>query len=564
MIIQAIVDIVEICSRHNISQVVIAPGSRSAALTLAFARHPSMNTFVIPDERSAGYIALGLAQSSQQTVAVICTSGTAAANLYPAIIEAYYQEVPLLVLTADRPPEWIDQQDGQTIRQEKLYQNHVLASYHFPVSFDHQDSLWHAHRMVNEAILKTKGYSMGPVHINVPIREPFYPAQGEKFDFSTGIKTIQQVPVKNQLDPEQVNLLVQELGQFNRVMVLVGQGRWSDEMRNLLIKVEKQFGWIIIGDITSNIHALPNVINKHDLILMDHNVQKDLAPDIVITIGQSILSKGLKGFLRRIRPKVHWHIGLNKEIQDTFQSMTKIINVSPEVFFMALDQRHSLTGKSNDYADKWYSLQEKATMGFERFFNQMMEGEYAAVHKTMGLLPDDCDLHLANSMPVRYASYVGLKNKADILVWSNRGASGIDGCMSTFVGHAINKKRLQVLITGDLAFFYDRNALWHSHLPDNIRIIILNNHGGGIFRLIDGPKQQPELEEYFETKQELKAANAAKDFNLKYFFVSSQSGLQETLNDFFGPETGKAILEIQTVPEVNEQVFELFKNHFKG
>jgi len=148
MIIQAIVDIVEICSRHNISQVVIAPGSRSAALTLAFARHPSMNTFVIPDERSAGYIALGLAQSSQQTVAVICTSGTAAANLYPAIIEAYYQEVPLLVLTADRPPEWIDQQDGQTIRQEKLYQNHVLASYHFPVSFDHQDSLWHAHRMV--------------------------------------------------------------------------------------------------------------------------------------------------------------------------------------------------------------------------------------------------------------------------------------------------------------------------------------------------------------------------------------------------------------------------------
>ena len=184
MIIQAIVDIVEICSRHNISQVVIAPGSRSAALTLAFARHPSMNTFVILDERSAGYIALGLAQSSQQTVAIICTSGTAAANLYPAIIEAYYQKVPLLVLTADRPPEWIDQQDGQTIRQEKLYQNHVLASYHFPVSFDHQDSLWHAHRMVNEAILKTKGSPKGPVHINVPIREPFYPAQGEKFDFS--------------------------------------------------------------------------------------------------------------------------------------------------------------------------------------------------------------------------------------------------------------------------------------------------------------------------------------------------------------------------------------------
>ena len=189
MIIQPINNIAEICTQLGIVQAVLCPGSRSAPLTLAFARHPKIETFVIPDERSAGYMAMGLAQSSLKPVVLICTSGTAVSNLYPAIIEAFYQQIPLLVLTADRPPEWIDQQDGQTIRQQNIYQNHVLASYQFPASFDHEEIIWHAERMISKAILKAKGSISGPVHVNIPIREPFYPAAEEDFHYSHELKS---------------------------------------------------------------------------------------------------------------------------------------------------------------------------------------------------------------------------------------------------------------------------------------------------------------------------------------------------------------------------------------
>ncbi len=190
MIIQPIVNIAEICAKHGIEQVVICPGSRNAPITLAFARHQKIKTFVIPDERSAGFIALGLAQSSNNLVAIVCTSGTAVANLYPAIIEAFYQQVPLLILTADRPPEWIDQQDGQAIRQQNIFKNHVLGSYQFSDSFDHEDAVWHAEKMVSEAILKATSFSKGPIHINIPIREPFYPTADEKFHYSEKLKII--------------------------------------------------------------------------------------------------------------------------------------------------------------------------------------------------------------------------------------------------------------------------------------------------------------------------------------------------------------------------------------
>ncbi len=563
MIIQAIIDIAEICSRHKIHQAVIAPGSRSAALTLAFARHPKIKTYVIPDERSAGYVALGLAQSSRQTVAIICTSGTAAANLYPAIIEAYYQEVPLLVLTADRPPEWIDQQDGQTVRQDKIYHNHILDSYQFPVSFAHSDAIWHAHRMVNEAILKTMGLTQGPVHLNVPIREPFYPNEGEQFHYSSEIKIINQLFTEDNLNEDQVRNLAKELSSFKKVLMLVGQGHWSEDLLKNINSLQQEYGWVIIGDIISNVHPLATAVDKHDLILMDHEIQNDLAPELIVTIGQSILSKGLKGFLRRFKPQAHWHVGSDPEVRDTFQSLTTKISAKPEYFFSALVHAASSELRSLEFSEKWNISQRSRESEFENFMDQIQDGEFAATKKILEYLPTNCDLHLANSMPVRYASYIGLKSKKDVDVWSNRGTSGIDGCLSTVVGHALNKERLQVLITGDLAFFYDRNALWHSHVPENLRIILLNNHGGGIFRLIDGPRQQPELEEYFETKQTLNAENTAKDFNLAYFSMSDLSNLSNVLSEFFSNETGKAILEIETEPKTNEEVFMAFKNHFK-
>lgn len=567
MIIRPIIDIAEICARQDISQAVICPGSRSAALTLAFARHDDIQTFVIPDERSAGYIALGLAQSSQRTVAIICTSGTAAVNLYPAIIEAFYQQIPLLVLTADRPPEWTDQLDGQTIRQQNIFHNHVLASFQFPVSFEHKDAIWHAHRIVNEAILLTKRAVSGPAHINVPIREPFYPKVGEPWKCSEEIKLISRTSGEVQMTDKGLaifdNLFTKS--NHNKVLVVVGQCQLSNSHIEVLRTIQERFSWVVIGDITSNLHKLDGAITKHDLLLLNHDVQADLAPDLLITVGKSTLSKGLKGFLRRCQPQDHWHIGEEDNLADTFKGLTNSISLNTETFFTALLNSTSESFPvQTEYISLWNKLQKKAIERFTDFLNTVENGEFQAVKRVLDYLPDDCDLHLANSMSVRYASYIGILNKSHISVWSNRGASGIDGCTSTAVGHSINSRRLQILITGDLAFFYDRNGLWHNYLPENFRIIVLNNHGGGIFRLIDGPKQQPELEEFFETSQKLNAENTAKDFNFKYFNTSAISGLGKLLEDFFSMDTGKAILEIETDQSVNQEVFERFKSYFRN
>jgi len=564
MIIQPIIDIAEICAGHGIKQAVISPGSRNAALTLAFARHPDIKTFVIPDERSAGYIALGLAQSSQKPVVLICTSGTAAANLYPAIIEAFYQQVSLLVLTADRPPEWTDQMDGQTIRQQNIYQTHVLKSLQFPVSFDHDDEVWHANRMINEAVLSCNAKTKGPVHVNVPIREPFYPKSEDVFKYSKNLRIINGSRIDDSFSETDVEALKRELDGFDKVMVLVGQGNWSSSMLGDLTQIAKQLNWVLVGDVTSNIHSIENAILSHDLILLNHADQHLYKPDLLITFGLSVLSKGLKRFLRRYQPKEHWHVSAKEDSPDTFQSLTRKFDIAPEAFFECIQNDiSSLPVASRVFRDDWLIAQKKLSLRFRSFLNDCPKGEFSAFGDIMAQLPENCDLHLANSMPVRYSSYIGVKNKKGICVWSNRGASGIDGCASTAVGHAINSDQLQILITGDLAFFYDRNAYWHPYVPENLKVIVMNNHGGGIFRLIDGPKQQPELDQYFDTFQNLTAENTAKDFGMRYLYKNADEDLSSILSDFFTAESGKAILEIRSDKRINQEAFEAFKNQFR-
>lgn len=559
MIIQPIVNIAEICALHGIEKAVICPGSRSALLTLAFARHPKLETFVIPDERSAGFIALGLSQSSRKSVAIICTSGTAAANLYPAIIEAYYAQTPLLVFTADRPPELIDQQDGQTIRQQNIYKNHILASFQYPDSFDHTDAAWHSEKMISEAIIKANGKSKGPVHVNVPMREPFYPSPDEILQYSKSIKIIQAEQYANQPSPQQKDILISDLNKYKKIMILVGQSECSAKILDLLGRIQKDQKWVIVGDIISNVHRLEDAIAHHDIVLNKPLNKPELAPDLLITIGRSVLSKTLKNFLHETGPRSHWHVGEIEEVVDTFKSLTKKVLLPPEDFFTIICESTIKINKTqNSFFDHWKEKDLQADVFIKKYLSGNTLSEFHAVYTILNYLPINSALHLANSMPVRYANYIGINNDNKIQVWTNRGTSGIDGCTSTVIGHALNSSSLHTIITGDMAFFYDRNALWHNHIPFNLRIIILNNHGGGIFRLINGPKQLNELEEFFETTQKLNAANTARDFGMKYFSVKSMDAFREFLDEFFDEKTGPSILEIETDRSTNQQVFEDF------
>lgn len=570
---QAVFNIAEICARHGITDVILSPGSRSAPLTLAFARHPAYRgrLRVVPDERAAAFIGLGLAQATRRPVVLVCTSGTAGLNYAPAVAEAFFQQIPLLILTADRPPEWIDQLDGQTIRQRDLYGAHAKAAFNFPADTTHPDAKWHAERIINEAINLTQAGPAGPVQVNIPLREPFYPKPGEEIVYEQDVKIIKEVAGNLILSTDELAELLVSIQSAERLMIVAGQQPYDQNLQQALQHFASilGFGVAIIGDTISNIHGAKTLFfGRQDILLagLNSKTKASLQPDLLITFGQSLISKSLKLFLRNSSLSQHWHLQAAGEVADTFQSLTRIIRTDPADFFDALatlmleDIPDIYPGYT--YYETWDFATLSATVFLEDFFQQPNQpfNEFSAMQRALQLLPEYTALHLANSMTVRYANILGLPQGQQIEVFANRGTSGIDGCNSTAVGAALAQPaRPVVLLTGDVAFFYDRNAFWHNYPTPNLRVVLFNNHGGGIFRLIDGPRDQPELDEFFETTQALTAENLCRDFSLRYFPVASFDELDTALPVFFAAETGTAVLEIFTDSKTNAAFFEEYR-----
>ncbi|HWZ21172.1 MAG TPA: 2-succinyl-5-enolpyruvyl-6-hydroxy-3-cyclohexene-1-carboxylic-acid synthase [Cytophagaceae bacterium] len=547
---QAIYNISQLCFFKGIKHAVLSPGSRCAPLTISFARQTEIQKYIIPDERSAAFIGLGLSRITQLPTVLICTSGSAAYNYAPAVAEAYFQHIPLLILTADRPPEWIDQLDGQTIRQTNIYGNHVKGSFTLPVDTLHPDANWQVERMVNEAINLASQFPKGPVHINIPLREPFYP-KGE-IEFSNSIKIIETMKSSLVLDESTKNNLLKELSQYKKILVVAGQSIANKELTEVLSKLDIP----VVTDIISN-HAFSGNIKNHDLFLTSKNESEQaLKPELLITFGNSIISKSLKLFLRKNTPSAHWHIQESGAVADTFQSLTKHISVEPLYFFKELIKGKAVT---LPYKELWQEADTSVSKKIRDFIkNESLFSEFEAAYKLINQLPDHSVFHLANSMPVRYANAIGLKNST-IEVVANRGTSGIDGVISTAYGTALATDKLVTVLTGDMTFLYDRNAFWNNYLPSNLRIVILNNQGGGIFRMIDGPASQPEGEEYFVTKQNLTAENTLKDFDVEYIQVDDRTGFEKELNDFFKTAGKSKVMEVMTDGIVNTKLWKKFK-----
>ncbi|SDM25104.1 2-succinyl-5-enolpyruvyl-6-hydroxy-3-cyclohexene-1-carboxylic-acid synthase [Siphonobacter aquaeclarae] len=565
MILQPLLDLVALCAERGIRHVVISPGSRSAALTLAFARHSSIQTKVIPDERSAGYVALGMAQQLQEPVAVVCTSGTAASNLVPAVTEAFFLGIPLLVLTADRPPEWIGQQDGQMIYQRDVFGKHVKKAFELPADYTHPDALWSIERQVNEAINLAGTAVPGPVHINVPIREPFYPTETEVYRFGRPRQMI-RVGAEPVLTPETWAEIAETLERHaGRILIAAGQLQgYSSELTGILEQLRAEFGIPIVGDIISNIHQTGTFVSHQDYFLP--LAGDELQPDLLITFGDSFISKNIKLYFRKHKPFLHWHLSLRPELIDPFQTLTHQFPVQPEYFFRnmleTLDMRAYKDGDEEPDSDllaRWEAadMQARKTIfqavsAFDSF------GELAAVAEVLDTLPEPAQLHLANSLSVRYANFLGLRGR-QVTVLSNRGTSGIDGCLSTAVGAALVSDEPVYLLIGDVAFFYDRNALWHPQLPANLRIVLLNNSGGSIFRMIDGPARQPELGQYFETRHHTSAERVCADAGIDYFPAGDEAALRKGLSELKKEGDKPKLLEISTDPERNQKYFAEFK-----
>jgi 2-succinyl-5-enolpyruvyl-6-hydroxy-3-cyclohexene-1-carboxylate synthase len=566
---QPIYDIAQLCVKKGITQVVLCPGSRCAPLTFAFTRHPQIQTKTISDERSAGFIALGMAQQLAEPVVVVCTSGTAAYNLAPSVAEAFFSQTPLLVLTADRPPEWIAQHDGQTIFQAEIFGKHVKKYYELPADYDHADSAWFINRIINEAINISQQEPPGPVHVNVPFREPLYPSKEEITSYSENVRVIEQHETSYTLSEGQREKLKKEWFGYHHILIVAGQQNADDNLAKTLEQFFQTHDIPIVGDIIGNLQGIERTIRHADLFLgqAPENLKKILKPDLLITFGQSLVSKNVKLFLRAQSPKVHWHIQAGGSVADTFKNITDIFQASPISFFnflSSLRQPETFENqRQHNYTKLWEIEDRKTHRTLSGFFGEPPLSELEVVHEVLKNLPEECNLHLANSMSVRYANYLGLLEKKNIRVFANRGTSGIDGCTSTSIGHQLTSNKPNLLITGDVAFFYDRNAFWNNYPLPDFRVILLNNHGGLIFNMIDGPASLPETPEYFITRQTLSAKNLCEEFGFEYLKLDNRKKFKNLLKDFFDFDGKTKILELETDVTVNKKIMDDLKLKIK-
>jgi 2-succinyl-5-enolpyruvyl-6-hydroxy-3-cyclohexene-1-carboxylate synthase len=566
-LLQPLTDLAEICYAHGMRHVVISPGSRSAALTLAFARHDGFKKHVVMDERSAGFIALGMAQQLNAPVVLICTSGSAAYNYAPAVAEAFFQQISLLILTADRPSEWIHQLDGQTIYQADIYGKHVKKSFTFPSDYTHQDARWMINRTANEAAILTESKPFGPVHINVPVREPFYPSEGERISVSQEVRVVRKTESEATLSVETWHDLLNAWDDFDRILIAGGQHRNSERLNNSLAKISEELDIPVLGDSLANQKGYPDFLTYQDVFLPHANTD-NLRPDLLITYGLSFISKAFKQFLQKNPAIQHWHISEDSHLVDTFYSVTRQIPVSAEYFFENLfekiDYQLFVQGadpeNDSSYKALWRQCDSKAGAILGQYLNNLsVLNDLTSVNLLINSIPDGAQLHIANSMPIRYVNALG-NRVSKVEIFANRGTSGIDGCVSTAIGAAMITDQPVFLLVGDVAFLYDRNGLLIQSLPDNLKIVVLNNSGGNIFRMIDGPATLPELENYFETRHTFTAKRTSEDSHIAYFEADNMESLEDALTAFL--QTDKiSLLEVFTDPIENAKAWKGLKSY---
>jgi 2-succinyl-5-enolpyruvyl-6-hydroxy-3-cyclohexene-1-carboxylate synthase len=364
-----------------------------------------------------------------------------------------------------------------------------------------------------------------------------------------------------QLSQKEVINLAKDWNTAKRVMILTGVLMPDSELEKLLVKASEQTNTVVLTERTSNLfHPDFHHYIDRSLNTMPANEVETYQPDLLITIGTDVVSKQIKAFLRKHKPVSHWHIDDGKQHTDTYKSLTRVVPVSPLIFLQSV-QPH-LNPIESDYSEKWGGLESCGQRVHDQYLDNSGWSDLKAFKSLMEDISVPGVLHLGNSTPVRYAMLFAPKQGVKYL--ANRGTSGIDGIVSTAAGYAAESDEINTVITGDVSFYYDSNALWNKNLPRNLRIIVINNQGGSIFRIIPGPATTGQMEEYFETKQTFEIEKMAAVFGLKYYYCDEQTGLNDVLRIIYKPHESPVILEIKTPGEKNDVVLKDYFKQLKG
>ena len=541
--------LVETMHFHGVNHAVVSPGSRNAPLIIALSRS-RIETHIVVDERSAAYVALGMAQQLKAPVALVCTSGTALLNYAPAVAEAYYQKIPLIVVSADRPQEWIDQDDSQTIRQFKALDQFVKRSYDIPARCDDDTAVWYAERIAHDAMMEATSLRRAPVHINVQLAEPLNGLTTEPYK----LRRIHHFPSYDGICRDDIIKLKEQL-LHKRVMIIAGFMEMNEPLRQALNDIAAKDAAVVLTETISNM-ADDFTINAIDrtLLAIDEN-DKRYYPDVVITIGGAIVSRKIKAFLRKVKPD-HWYVGLNDVTVDCFQSLTRRIEANPDTFIPTLFQ-DSLTVKS--FCTIWKDAHTAGLRRHHKYLEKIGWSDMKAYETIFDFYqqnPDNLIMHLSNGTTIRYAQLFG--DRVIAPNFCNRGVSGIDGCTSTAIGAAMVNGPA-VLITGDMSFLYDISALSAITPKLQLKIVVVDNGGGGIFRFIDSTSSLPELEKYFVVKRNLDVEKVAASFGIKTYRADNTDSLLEQLSNMM-VEDGPAVLVVKTD---GKRSAEILKNYFK-
>ena len=532
---------------YGITKVVLCPGSRNVPIAHTLSNHPAFTCYAMTDERSAGYFALGLALNSGKPVAVCCTSGTALLNLHPAVAEAFYQKVPLIVISADRPAAWIGQMDGQTLPQPDVFRTLVKKSVNLPEIHTDEDE-WFCNRLINEALLETNHHGKGPVHINVPVSEPL-------FGFTTaalpGVRVITRYQGLNIYDRD-YNDLIDRMNKYRKRMIVVGQ-------MNLIYLFEKRytkllykhFAWLTEHIGNQTVPGIPVKNFDTALYAMPEEQMNRMTPDLLITYGGHIVSKRLKKFLRQHPPKEHWHVSPDGEVTDLYCSLTTVIEMDPFEFL------EKIAGLLENHTPEYPRIWEdycKAVPEPEFAYSEM-----AAVGALIKSLPEKSVLHLANSSVVRYAQLYAIS--PTIEVCCNRGTSGIEGSLSTAVGYAATSDKLNFAAIGDLSFFYDMNALWNVNVGSNLRIRLWNKGGGEIFHTLPGLEMSEASHKFITAVHKTSAKGWAEERGFLYLRAENDGQLAETMQTFTCPETVERPILLEVFTDKDEDI-RMLKNYY--
>ena len=533
--------IIEICLAKGITTIIISPGSRNAPLTIGFVNNPAFKCYSIADERCAAFFGLGIAQQTKQAVALVCTSGSALLNYYPAFAEAFYSQIPLIVISADRPQSKIDIGDGQTIRQENVFQNHSVynANLHESVSKENDIEI---NRAIDAAL-----HQKGPVHINAPFEEPLYDTVPERSIDALVNNFANFTPVPA---IEDLSEYAKIWNNSSRKMILVGVNEPNAISETTLKNLAEDESVVVMTETTSNLHH-PTFINNIDTIITPFTTAdfEDFKPEILVPFGGMIVSKRIKAFLRKYKPKHHWHIDTLRAY-DTFGALTKHFEVNPNSFFEAF--LPLTTAVKSDYFIKIDEVRKFREVKHEIYLDKISFSDFVVCEKVIKSLPRNSQLQISNSSAIRYAQLIDID--PSIEVYCNRGTSGIDGSTSTAIGAAVANAKLTVFITGDISFLYDSNALWNQYIPKNFKIILVNNGGGGIFRILPGHEESPVFNTFFETSHCLTAEHLAKMYGFEYTIASDETSLETSLNALYHQNEKPCILEVFTPTLKNDKI----------